>query len=139
MILTKSNLYQQHAGNKKFTKLQFFLLHLFPFTEHTLIKLWQNSMKLKISLFSSIFPFIVVNKIDLVKAKNLFIQSFCSTFLGVRITPTSMNMVNKTSALFCALALDHIHGRRGCTLFPVIMCRKNGDVKTIYLQNIFKI
>jgi hypothetical protein len=45
MILTKSNLYQQHAGNNKFTKLHIFLLHLFLFTEHTLIKLWQNSRK----------------------------------------------------------------------------------------------
>ncbi len=72
IILTKSNLYQQHAGNKKFTKLQFFFLHLFPFTEHILIKLWQNSMKLKISLFSSIFPFIVVNKNRFSKSEEFF-------------------------------------------------------------------
>ena len=70
MILTKTNLCQQHASNWKFKKLHFFLLHLFPFTEQTLIKLWQKSMKLKISLFSSIFPSKVVNKIDLSKAKN---------------------------------------------------------------------
>ena len=104
MILTKNNLCQQHASNWKFTKLHFFLLHLFPFTEQTLIKLWQKSIKLKISLFSSIFPSKVVNKNRFKESKEFFNQSFYSTFLGDRITLTSMNMVNKTSALFCALA-----------------------------------
>ena len=104
MILTKTNLCQQHASNWKFTKLHFFLLHLFPFTKQTLIKLWQKSMKLKISFFLQFFHPKWLIKIDLRKAKNFFIQSFYSTFLGDRITLTSMNMVNKTSALFCALA-----------------------------------
>ena len=104
MILTKTNLCQQHASNWKFTKLHFFLLHLFPIPEQTLTKLWQKSMKLKISLILQFFHPKWLIKIDLRKAKNFFIQSFYSTFLGDRITLTSMNMVNKTSALFCALA-----------------------------------
>ena len=72
MILTKTNLYQQHASNWKFTKLHFSFLHLFPFTEQTLIKLWQKSMKSKISLFSSIFPSIVVNKNRFKESKEFF-------------------------------------------------------------------
>ena len=54
-------------------------------------------MKLKISLFLKFFHPQGLIKIDLVKAKNLFIQLFYLNFLGVRITPISMNMVNKTS------------------------------------------
>ena len=128
----------QVIGNSQNCIFSYFIYSLLP------SRLWlsysRNQWNWRLVFFLQFFHPKWLIKIDLRKAKNFFIQSFYSTFLGDRITLTSMNRVNKTSALFCALAEWLLTYSRKCVHFrEIIMCWKNRDVKTIYLQDISKI
>ena len=129
MILTKTNLCQQHASNWKFTKLHFFLLHLFPFTEQTLIKLWQKSMKLKISLFSWIFPSKVVNKNRFKESKEFFYSIILFNFPRRSYVLHSLPWIWSKKQVRC-----FAHWLNGCWLIQGSGCTFSGNNNVLEKQ-----